>query len=123
MVKDLSLPRKDLALIRAQVGRSMRTMTSLIEQIGWTPLPDDWQQREESDLAFSGEVLFAALYRLGQVQEMTEELSNYLRRLDQLEPIDYDGSESSLLMATLKEGVRNPRLQWMSERRDGGSPV
>ena len=123
MVKDLSLPRKDLNLVRAQLGRSLRTLSTLCEQIGKTPLPDDWPDKDDYDVTRVGEVLYMAMHHVAMVQEMTEDMSNYMRRLEGLDPVDYYGSESSLFYATLDEAIKKKTVRYIEKRRDGGSPV
>ena len=123
MVKDLSAPFQDLVLVRMQLGRSLRSLASLTEQIGQTPLPDDWPDKRDYEIDRVGEVLYMAMHHVAMVQEMTEDLSNYLRRLDGLEPFAYPDSESRLFYATLEAANKRGTIRYLERRRDGGSPV
>ena len=123
MVKDLSAPYQDLVLVRAQLGRSLRTLSTLCEQIGKTPLPDDWPDKDDYDVTLVGEVLYMAMHHVAMVQEMSEDMSNYLRRLDGKEPFAYPDSESRLFYATLEEAIKRDTVRYVERRRDGGSPV
>ena len=123
MVKNLTQPRKNLARARTDIGNAMETLVRVMEQVGKTPLPDDWPVRTPGEHTCIGEELYGSMLLLATVHGMTEDLTNYLRSLEGLEPFDYIDSPSTLFMATMQEGIQREGLQYRLDRLEGGSPV
>ena len=123
MVKDLKEPLQKLAIAKGQVTATLRIMLELTEMVGETPIGDEDGFSTPHGEENIGEVLYFLSMGLTVVSINLQSTTNYLRKLEGLQPNDYTMSAAQVLQREAIEGAKRIAKEMGVDLPEDGSPV
>ena len=123
MVKDLKEPLQKLAIAKGQATAILRNMLELMEMVGDTPIGDDDGFTRSVGEENMGEVLYSTSMAMCVVSTNLQAATNYLRKLEGLEPHDYSMSFAQFMQRDSIDRAKKLAIEMGYDLPEDGSPV
>jgi len=123
VVKDLKEPLQKLAVAKGQVTATLRIMLELMEMVGETPIGDNDGFSRPVGEENLGEVFYSLSMAMTGVSLNLQTTTNYLRKMEGLQPNDYTMSAAQMFHRESIIGLRKTAKEMGVDLPEDGSPV